>query len=246
MVNFLWLIFGLSISVALQGNTVTIDKRPTSSTQAKAIQDLELKLARLWGKYDEMELKVRKQAERIKLLEKGLMLGVIPQELIQDKLKLGSDSSEAIDWSNRSQTKPPPVATETPKKAEEVPFPELLKRAQAAFDAGKYGKAISLYQRIDASYKDYTAEGQTLYWIGLSWYYLKEYNQSAGHFNRLVENFKESKWIPKAEYFLAKISLQKGLLRKALDQLRDIVGRYPNSDISEMASHEIKLLKEKI
>ena len=61
----------------------------SKKTHAKAsprADDVQYKMAKLWGRIDELEIKLKKQEERIQILEKGLMLGVIPEELLKDKL----------------------------------------------------------------------------------------------------------------------------------------------------------------
>jgi TolA-binding protein len=224
-------------------------KEPEAPVEAKVQVNsgsTELKIARLWTRLDELEIKVKTQAEKIKLLEKGLMLGVIPEELLEGKLNLQIDQSEAIDLQPSSPNSPPPVAT-PPKPQENVPpYSELLTEAQAAFDSGRYGKAIALFDRIAAVYPDHIAEGQHLYWIGLSWFQLKEYLEATQTFGKLLNQYPNSKWLPRTHYYMAKIAIEKGQLRKALEELRFVVETYPASDIAEMASLEINLLKEKI
>jgi len=51
------------------------------NVKSSSIQELELKNARLWTRVDELEEKVTRQRERLKILERGLMLGILPDEL---------------------------------------------------------------------------------------------------------------------------------------------------------------------
>jgi TolA-binding protein len=44
--------------------------------------ELELKIAKLWARVDELEERSKRQREHIKVLEKGLMLGLLPDELV--------------------------------------------------------------------------------------------------------------------------------------------------------------------
>lgn len=237
---------GILLGYSLLQMTPIEKSRPKTTQVAPAPQEsLELKMAKIWSRFDELEIKVQKQAERIKLLEKGLMLGVIPEELLRDKLSLEADSSNMLDL-DKDEVKPSQTSNEISDEREQYSYSELLKKAQKAFASGKYGLAISFYQRIDQSYPESVREGQTKYWIGLSWFYLKEFNRSEEALTALIMQHKDSKWIGQANYYIGKISVEKGLYKKALDQLKLVIDEYPNSDVSEMASYEIKLLREKI
>ncbi len=235
----------LSLSVSAQADKQVV------SPSSQYTESLELKLAKLWGRFDELEIKVKKQAERIKILEQGLMLGVIPDELIKDKLNLATDpNQDPLGWGDAKPSPPPKpspkVDQRQPHIKDKLSYDELLKKAQQAFSSGSYGPAIAYYQRIEKHYSARTAEGQTSFWIGLSWYYLKEFEQASEQFLHLINSRPTSPWIPKAKFYQAKISLLQGLPHKALKQFNELIAAYPNSDTSEMASYEIKLLKERL
>lgn len=227
---------------------ISLASEPVKTDSSQYLESLELKLAKLWGRFDELDIKVKKQAERIKILEKGLMLGVIPEELLKDKLNL--DSSQKVDsWELQEaphEANPKPTEKAQEKKEETESYNELLKKAQQAFSAGRYGPAIAYYQRIEHSYSKKIAEGQTMFWIGLCWYYLKEYEQAREQFSLLNKSYPSSLWIPKSKFYEGKISLHQGLPGQALRQFNDIISEYPDTDTSEMAAYEIKLLKERL
>src|SRR6476620_1111867 len=65
--------------------TTTRAVSPVPETLATAMpapaSDMELRLAKLWARVDDLENQQIRQKERMKLLEKGLMLGIIPDEL---------------------------------------------------------------------------------------------------------------------------------------------------------------------
>jgi len=53
----------------------------TENVKSSSVQELELKNAKLWTRVDELEEKVARQKERLKIIERGLMLGILPDEL---------------------------------------------------------------------------------------------------------------------------------------------------------------------
>ncbi|SMF46163.1 tetratricopeptide repeat protein [Pseudobacteriovorax antillogorgiicola] len=222
--------------------------------------DLELKLAKLWGKIDELEIKVQRQEEKIRILERGLMLGVIPEELLKGKLNFESETRPPIAWDDHHDrqshsVKPEPSErTDSPPQAQklldqkytEADYSRMIKEAQSLFSSGKYGQAITIYQEIERSFPARNGEGQSFYWIGLSWYYLKEYDLAEASLLKLIAHHSDSPWIPSARLFQGKILVQRGLPEQALQAFRRIIDAYPESDTSEMARHEIKLIRERI
>src|SRR5690242_4051674 len=56
-----------------------------SSPKPSSADDLELRVARLSSRIDELETELVQQKERTKLIEKGLLLGLVPDELKSDK-----------------------------------------------------------------------------------------------------------------------------------------------------------------
>jgi len=54
------------------------------NVKSSSVQELELKNAKLWTRVDELEEQVAKQRVRIKVLERGLILGILPDELKDD------------------------------------------------------------------------------------------------------------------------------------------------------------------
>ena len=90
--------------------------------QAKLRDERDLKLAKLWARVDELEEEQYRQKERLVILEKGMTLGLVPEELryperakslkSEPKSKgapAGSASSEAVDKKRESlavSTKP--------------------------------------------------------------------------------------------------------------------------------------------
>ena len=225
-------------------------------------EDVQLKLAKLWGRIDELEIKIQRQEEKIRILEKGLMLGVIPEELLRGKLNLESEKKPPMDWNDSSAGTDKKVSFQkmddakssssvskmktASGKYDNLEYSDLVKRAQDYFGSGKYGQAITVYQKIESKYPKENSEGQSSYWIGLSWFYLKEYDLSEKSFSRLMDVSPDGPWIPRASFYMAKILVKRGLHEQAVRHFRKLIAAYPNSDTSEMARHEIEMIKERL
>lgn len=222
---------------------------PGSTIQGMTHEETELKLAKLWSRVDELETRLIRQQEKVRLLERGFMLGVIPEGLKADNF----NQPESLEQKSWDEADLPQPAKESDKKTEVSPLPvdsrsyeQLLSEAQAKFNAGRYGQAIADYQAIHQRFPEQTKQGQHLYWIGLSWYYLKEDDLASENLSLLISQFPGSAWLPQANFYLAKVELRRGLRQKALQRLRTVVELYGDKDVAEMARHELSQLQESL
>lgn len=72
------------------------DQRPLTRQD---VQQLELKQAKLWARIDELEDQLKRSKERLRVLERGLVLGLTPPELQLDQDQSGKktrDNSEKV------------------------------------------------------------------------------------------------------------------------------------------------------
>jgi TolA-binding protein len=222
---------------------------PVSAPSAAPASDLELRIAKLWARVDDLENQQIRQKERMKLLEKGLMLGIIPDELKTDKpmkqdLKKPEPDPEETPASVQATTPPPSLASEKSKDLAE--YQRLLRAAQDKFNAANYGQAIVQYGEIGEKFDDGLTEGSHNYWIGLSWFYLKEMQLAEQSFKKLIDQFNHNSWVPYARFYMAKIDMNRGLSGRARDQFKLLIDEYPNQDLGEMARMEIDRMREKL
>lgn len=226
------------------------------------VDEFNLKLAKLWSKVDEQETRLLRQEEKIRLLEKGLMLGIVPEELLAGKKEPLVEIStlptkpaheakkdlEATDSKNTGSAKLSKLdeEKETKPALESGAYRELLKSAQEKFNAANYGQAIAIYQKIGENFPKETRQGQHLYWIGVSWYYLKEYQLASDALNNLTENYPEGPLTGQTRLFLARIDIKNGLRKKALERLRNIIADFSNDEVGQMARYELSRLEESL
>lgn len=223
---------------------------PVVLPAASPASDLELRLAKLWARVDDLENQQVRQKERMKLLEKGLMLGIVPDELKNEKPRPAHDKKpapEVEDIPASVQAAPlPPVPVNGEKSKDVAEYRRLLQAAQEKFNAANYGQAIVQYNEVGDKFDDSLTEGSQHYWVGLSWFYLKEMQLSEHSFRKLIEQYNHNSWVPYSRFYLAKIDQNRGLSGRARDQFKLLIDEYPNQDLGEMARMEIDRMREKL
>jgi TolA-binding protein len=224
--------------------------------QSVTIEEYELKLARLWARVDELEEEQYRQKEKIRVLEKGATLGLVPEELKKPK-----------------EASPPPPPTPTPKEgpqpkappadeadakaaaesgpkgiaaSEQAHYKEMLAVAHDQFKSGRYGRAIVEFDKIGKEFGDDVAGGMHRYWIAKSWAALKEYNTARQILSDLVADLPTSPWVPRAKLELARVEWRLGLQDTALKRFREVIDQHPYEDAAEMAKMELEALDKKL
>lgn len=222
------------------------------SVKNMTMEELELKQAKLWARVDSLEEQNARQRERMRVIEKGLMLGLIPEELKDDakggKSKANSHTEAHAKPAVHSKEKPKTekiaaasTAAATDKAAGEgsTGFEERMAAAQDFFRAGRYGRAIAEYSSIGKEFKQQDRNGSHQFWIALSWLNLKEMNTAQQNFENFLQEYPSSPWAVRAHFYLARVETQMGMRDKSLQRLRRIISEFPNEDVAEMAKMEI-------
>lgn len=208
-----------------------------------AADENQLKIARLWARVDELEEEQIRQKERLRVIEKGLTLGLVPEELKGKK--------------KEAPPPPPPVPEVKAPEAQKVePKPEAkglskedadkyqaaLASAHDNFRAGRYGRAAVEYSEINKNFGDLVDGGMAKYWVARCWMSLKEYNTARQHLAEFLKEHPGSPWMPRAKLELARVEWKLGLSETALQRFRDIIQQHPYEDAAEMAKMELENL----
>jgi tol-pal system protein YbgF len=68
------------------------------------------------------------------------------------------------------------------------------------------------------------------YWIGVSYFNLKDYNKAKATQQELLKRFPESAKAPDAMLSIATVQQETGDVRSARNTLEDLIARYPGSE----------------
>jgi TolA-binding protein len=216
---------------------------------ASALDGLELKQARLWTRVDELEAMVRAQKARIKLLEKGLMLGVIPEGLEEPLAKKAVvETLQEIENPISEKVVPKKAETADAEKpghpAENSEFQEKMLVAKEMFKAGRFGKAYLEFSKIDKEFVDDISTGEPKYWLGRCWYQLKEYQTAIQNLKAFGTSYPASPWAASAKFFLARSELDSGLREAAVKHFQEIIRDHPYDGTAEAAKQAIGNLEK--
>jgi TolA-binding protein len=201
------------------------------------MEELELKLAKLWARVDELEETNYRQKEKIRVLERGLMLGVVPEEI-----KNPGSVPPPKKKKKKKKVAKKDLTKMTKKDTEE--YQKMLAEAHASFRKGRYGKAIKDYSAIGEKFGEKLPDGMHNYWIARCWANLKEFNIAHQRYVEFIQEYPGSNWIPRAKLDKARVELNQGLRETAIGNFRKIIGDYPYEDVAEMARMELENMEK--
>ena len=122
------------------------------------------------------------------------------------------------------------------------------------YDAGKYTKAIRLFEQIAPAYRGKPQAEKLFYMFSQSYYKTKQYYLAGYQFESFVSGYPKSEKVQEAAFLGAKsysmlspvYSLDQTETFKAIDKLQTFIDTYPNSEYLGDANKSVKVLSEKI
>jgi len=268
-----WVGFG-GASQETGKETSAADKQSGSEMSAGhvkpgTISELELKYAKLWTKVDDLDRLIRKQRQRIRVLEKGLLLGIIPEELKgegEDEEDSVADSSSGgpreakthktevapiVDTSTEpvlgeaGATTPSPASIAKATDSGVSPdYQQKMSQAHETFRAGRYGRAIVEFAAIGKEFGDGADGGAWKFWTARCWVAMKEYQTARQHFGEFLSGHPTSPWAPRANVEMARVENALGLKETAMQRLRSVIQQHPFAESAEMAKMELKNMQQ--
>jgi outer membrane protein assembly factor BamD len=126
--------------------------------------------------------------------------------------------------------------------------------ASKLYDAGKYSKAIRIFEQIAPAYRGKPQAEKLFYMFSQSYYKTKQYYLAGYQFESFVSGYPKSEKLQEASFLGAKsysmlspvYSLDQVDTIKAIDKLQSFIDSYPNSEYLAEANAIVKVLNEKI
>lgn len=136
-------------------------------------------------------------------------------------------------------------AAEAPKAAATVGVEEneAYERAQGQRRIGNYQGAITAFQGFIAKYPKSTLAPRAQYWIGDSYFNLRDYKNAIASQQKLVAAYPDSTSVPDALLNMASAQLEAGDNTTARKTMDGLIARYPSSEAAEKARRRVANLR---
>lgn len=120
---------------------------------------------------------------------------------------------------------------------------EAYERAQGQRRIGNYKGAIAAFQEFIAKYPKSTLAPRAQYWIGDSYFNLRDFKNAIASQQKLVATYPGSSSVPDALLNMASSQLESGEAPVARKTMDGLIARYPTSEAAEKARRRLANLR---
>ena len=159
-------------------------------------------------------------------------------------------AAKAAPVADAAQAGPAPAAVPTAAAAAGNPpslDPQLESRSYEAaltqFREANYPAAIVGFNGFIKAYPDSTLASNAQYWIGYSYYALKDYKAALAHQQKLLVVYPASNKVPDALLNIATNQIELGDLAGARKTLEELVAKHPGTQAATLAARRLSALK---
>lgn len=231
-----------------------LGKLETSTQQNQQLLDLLQEVETLKSEVAKLRGQAEVQLHQLDTLGKRQNdLYIDLDQRITDLGKAGkpAEATEAVPAAAASQ---PAAASGTPKPdaasgpaAAPKPDPAAESRAYEAalnlFRDANYAGAIASFRGFLKAYPDGELASNAQYWIGYSYYALKDYKSALAHQQKLVAMYPTSSKVPDSLLNIATSQIALDNLVDARKTLEELVARYPDTNAATLAARRLSALK---
>jgi tol-pal system protein YbgF len=120
---------------------------------------------------------------------------------------------------------------------------QLLELANGLSKESKHKDAFNAYDKFVKDYPNSAFSADAIYGLGYSQFALKNYKSAIATQQKLLDTHAESPLVPDAMLNMANSQIQLGLVPGAKKTLRDLIAKFPNSDVTPTAQKRLKALE---
>jgi len=140
-----------------------------------------------------------------------------------------------------------PAAADAPKQTSAAPVSgeenETYERAQGQRRIGNYQGAITAFQAFIAKYPKSTLAPRAQYWIGDSYFNLRDFKNAITSQQKLLSAYPDSNSVPDALLNMASAQLEAGDTATARKTMDSLIARFPSSEAAEKARRRVVNLR---
>lgn len=147
---------------------------------------------------------------------------------------------------------PPPAAPQLPVERENQGVaPEVETGISVAAEApyqqafetlktGRYEEAAAQFKSYLEQYPDSPYADNARYWLGESYYVVREFDEAVKHFQRVLESYPQSSKRADALLKIGFIYYEQGKLDQSRETLEKVVRQYPDSTVAGLARRRLE------
>jgi tol-pal system protein YbgF len=140
-----------------------------------------------------------------------------------------------------------PATADAPRQASAAPASgeenETYERAQGQRRIGNYQGAITAFQAFIAKYPKSTLAPRAQYWIGDSYFNLRDFKNAISSQQKLLSAYPDSNSVPDALLNMASAQLEAGDTATARKTMDSLIARFPSSEAAEKARRRVANLR---
>ena len=119
----------------------------------------------------------------------------------------------------------------------------IYDEAYADYKAGRYNKAVMLFNQVLANNPESPLADNALYWIGESHYARKNFEEALAAFQRVLKEYPFGNKVPDAMLKAAYCQERLGRQQDAAAMLEDLIARFDKSNAAELGKRTLQLLR---
>lgn len=137
---------------------------------------------------------------------------------------------------------PGPVVASTPEPAKNSQEFQLLELAHGLATEAKYKDAFNAYDKFLKDYPNSAYAADAMYGLGYAQFALKNYKSAMATQQKLLDAHPDNPRAADAMFNMANSQFQLGLVPAAKKTLRDLIAKFPNSEVIPAAQKRLKAL----
>jgi len=266
MPRLFWLPLGAAWFVALPAQAGLFDDKEARDAIAKQQQQiddvaagrkalderiakLEASLLTLLNQYEQMTIELSKLRGQLEVATNGLDNATKRQKDmyvdLDARLRRIEEGVGAAPGTGpvAAATEPPAQRVALSGAPPDAAETNAYEAAQTIRRSGNYTGAIVAFQNFLSKYPTSSLAPRAQYWIGDSYFNLKDYKLAAASQQKLLAQYPDSSSVPDSLLNLASAQVELGDAAAARKQLELLIGKYPTSDAAEKARKRLVSLK---
>lgn len=135
------------------------------------------------------------------------------------------------------------ATAERPAQPDSLAESRSYEGALALFRDARYADAIAGFRTFLKTYPESTLAANAQYWIGYSYYALKDYKASLAHQQKLVATYPDSPKVPDALLNVATNQIELNDMAAARKTLKELVARHPGTPAAKLAARRLAAIQ---